>query len=255
MARLALAVGEEAELGFDRATLFVDRRAVAAAFRQLGQVVLLYRRQGDTLVFIGSGRVAGLDAPLGSLYCCRIEAFAGFDLPVDGAQEARMPGVRRMLGLTDERFAELIEAGRRPAPELAAEEAATGFLGRRPMDGYLEVRAEVLKRWNYRCAVTDTQFAPGEAPELRLVAIRPRDRGGPLHAANYLPMVELAEYAWRTGAISVTETGAFVAVMDRLPPELLEAMPPGNQLIVPDDPALRPDPAHLSWHRVNVFGR
>jgi predicted restriction endonuclease len=159
-----------------------------------------------------------------------------------------------MLALPDERFSELIEAGQSPPTDLAAEEAAVAFAARRPTDGYLEVRSEVLKRWGYRCAVTDTQFA-GEAPELRLVPIRPRDRGGPLHAANYLPMVELAEHAWRAGAISVTETCEFVAVMDRLDPDLLAAMPPDGRLIVPEDPALRPDSAHLAWHRANVFGR
>jgi predicted restriction endonuclease len=160
-----------------------------------------------------------------------------------------------MLTLPDERYGRILDAGTAAIDKSQLAEAALPFQAERaPTDAYLKVRAEVLRRWNYCCAVTDTQFASGEAPELRLVAIRPRERGGPLHAGNYLPMVERAERAWLTGGISVTDQYELVAVLDRLDPELLAAMPPDGKLIVPRDPALRPDPEHLAYHWTYVFG-
>lgn len=256
MAKLALAVDDDAQLGFDRAVLFVDARTAQVAFRRLGETVLLYRRDGQELRFFARGRINAIEEPERGRFGCRIKALVRFDIPVDGAIEAKVPGVRRMLALPDERYAEIVEAGTPAAgAALGAAEAISSFdTERAPVDAYLAVRAEVLRRWNYCCAITDMQFASGEAQELRLVPIRPREMGGPLHASNYLPMVEIAERAWLTGGIAVTDDLEFVAVMDRLDPDLLAAMPPDGKLIVPNDPALRPDAEHLAYHRTYVFG-
>lgn len=255
VAKLALAADEGAQLGFDRAVLLVDSRTAATAFKQLGETILVYRRSGDGLSFFGLGRLAAIEEPDSGRFSCRIKEFRRFDLPVAGVDEARAPGARRMLMLADERYDQILEAGTATADASELAEAAQPFQAERAAtDAYLQVRAEVLRRWNYSCAVTDTQFAPGLAPELRLVAIRPREMGGPLHAGNYLPMVELAEHAWLTGGIAVTDGLDFVAVLDRLDPDLLAAMPQDGKLIVPRDPALRPDPEHLAYHRTYVFG-
>lgn len=256
MAKLALAVDDDAQLGFDRAVLLLDERTALATSRRLGETVLLYRRDGQELRFFARGRINAIEEPEVGRFGCRIKAFVRFGVPVDGSTEARAPGVRRMLALTDERYAEIVAAGMPTAEAvLGAAEAMSSFeADRAPVDAYLAVRAEVLRRWNYCCAITDMQFAAGQAPELRLVPIRPREMGGPLHASNYLPMVELAERAWLTGGLSVTEDLEFVAVMDRLDPDLLAAMPPNGKLIVPDDLALRPDAEHLAYHRTYVFG-
>jgi hypothetical protein len=236
--------------------VLVDERTALAASRRLGETALLYRRDGQGLRFFARGRINAIEEPEGDRFGCRIKALARFDIPVDGAAEARAPGVRRMLTLTEERYAEIVEAGMAVADAaLGAAEAVSSFDAERaPVDAYLAVRAEVLRRWNYCCAITDMQFARGEAPELRLVPIRPREQGGPLHASNYLPMVEIAERAWLTGSIAVTDDLEFVAVMDRLDPDLLAAMPPDGKLLVPADPALRPDAEHLAYHRTYVFG-
>lgn len=256
MAKLALAVDDDAQLGFDRAVLFVDARTATAAARRLGEMALLYRREAQGLRFFARGRINAIEEPENGRYGCRLKALVRFTVPVDGSTEAKVPGVRRMLTLPEERYVEVLEigtAGIRPIP--GDREAKPSFEAERaPLDAYLAVRAEVLRRWNYCCAITDMQFAAGEAPELRLVPIRPREMGGPLHASNYLPMVELAERAWLTGGLSVTEDLEFVAVMDRLDPDLLEAMPPDGKLVVPNDPALRPDAEHLAYHRTYVFG-
>ncbi len=247
---------DDAQLGFDRAVLLVDERTALAVSRRLGETVLLYRRDGQDLRFFGRARINATEEPENGRYGCRLKALVRFNIPVDGAVEARAPGVRRMLALTDERYAAILGAGMSSTDAvLGAAEARSSFdTERAPVDAYLAVRAEVLRRWNYCCAITDMQFASGEAPELRLVPIRPREMGGPLHASNYLPMVEIAEHAWLTGSIAVTDDLEFVAVMDRLDPDLLAAMPADGKLIVPSDPALRPDAEHLAYHRTYVFG-
>lgn len=254
MAKLALAVDDEAKLGFERAVVLVDERAALSVARHLGEPVLLYRRDPQGLQFFARGRISALEEPESGSFGCRIKSLMRFDIPVDGAAEARAPGVRRMLTLSDERYAEIIAAATPDAPAGAAEAHFSFEAEHAPMDAYLAVRAEVLRRWNYCCAITDTQFPEGLAPELRLVPIRPREMGGPLHAGNYLPMVEPAERAWLTGGISVTDDLEIVAVMDRLDPDLLAAMPPSGRLVVPDDAALRPDAGHLAYHRTYIFG-
>lgn len=255
MAKLALAVDDDAQLGFDRAVLLVDERTALAASRRLGEAALLYRRDGQELRFFARGRINAIEEPEGGRFGCRIKALVRFDIPVDGVVEARAPGVRRMLTLADERYDEILAVGIASTAEApGAADAQFSPPSPPPVDAYLAVRAEVLRRWNYCCAVTDMQFARGEAPELRLVPIRPREMGGPLHASNYLPMVEMAEHAWLTGGIAVTDDLEFVAVMDRLDPDLLSAMPPNGKLIVPSDPALRPDAEYLAYHRTYVFG-
>jgi hypothetical protein len=67
-------------------------------------------------------------------------------------------------------------------------------------------------------------------------------------------MVELAERAWVTGVISVGPAFDFLAVQNRLNPNLLEAMPQSGKLIVPGDPAEWPDAECLAFHRTRIFG-
>lgn len=66
-------------------------------------------------------------------------------------------------------------------------------------------------------------------------------------------MVESAERAWQTGAISVTSFGAFIVILDRLDDEVRRSML--KKLIVPGNQADWPDKDELAWHFANVFGR
>lgn len=251
--RLALAVENVVHLAFERAELLVDRRTLAAASRQLGEIILLYRMDDRGPSFFASARIAGLDVFDGGRFSCRLTGVQRFAHPVFGEAEARAPGTGRMLSLSDERFRVILDDGTAVTTAVGVDEGVVPFLARpKPLDSYLEIRSEVLRRWEYRCAVTDVQFAPGEAPELRLVPIRPRERGGPLEVGNYLPMVEIAEHAWQAGFLSVTDALDFVMVIDRLDPDMFAAMSP--RLLLPDDPSLGPDPAHLAYHRNYVFG-
>lgn len=257
MAKLALAVGEGSQLGADWASVRVSPRSGREVYRNLGGLVLLYQlvpKKG--LSYLGAGRVEGVEYVSADIQSCRIADYRPFATPVDGtADEASAPGAVRYLPLDDARYEELVRELRVELGTPGMGDVGTAYSPLRPVDDFPNVRTEVLRRWEYRCAVTETQFATSDASALRVVPIRPRERGGQLVAENYLPMVELAERAWRSGAISVSDALEFVAVMDRLDADLLEAMPQNGKLVLPPAPEHAPSRESLAWHRANIFGR
>lgn len=257
MPYLALAVADESELGATAGLLTIQPRIASAIQRDLGTRVLLYRRVNPTdLSYFGWARLAALRAPKAGARQCELDGLRWFNSPVPGDGEGAAPGARRSINLSAERFTEVLDAaGVVPAAGGLSEAADVALAGGIRPEEFLYVHNEVMRRWGYRCAVTDLQFPAmsGLHPELRLVAIRPRALGGPLDVGNFLPMVEIAEHAWVTGAISVGPELDFVAVQNRLPAELLEAMPPDGKLIVPDNRNEWPDADCLAFHRTRIF--
>ncbi|MDB5539559.1 MAG: hypothetical protein JWQ89_1286, partial [Devosia sp.] len=201
MAKLALAVEDESLLGFDRAAFRLTARAGQSAHRHFGKVVIVYRTVPNEMVlFLGSGRVDGLDHHAPEQQICRMVDYQAFAAPLASIAEARVPGVRRSLSLSDERFEEILRSASEFSA-LALDEANAVFAQDREagLDAYLKVHDRVLQRWGHRCVFTGLQFAPSSTrphPQLSVVAIRPRELGGPLHVRNYLPMVAEAGFAW-----------------------------------------------------------
>lgn len=257
MVKLALAIGEGSELGESRALIGVDQRVSREAFLNLGERVLVYQFADKVLLdFVGSGTVAGINATSDGFRLVTVDPYDPFANSVFGETELAVPGARRMLRISDDRYDEILELA--SESDLAgASEAPARIYDSPSLETYLAIHDQVLRAWDYRCAITGQQFQPGPRPHshLRVVAIRPRELGGPLHVKNYMPMVESAEHAWLTGGIGVTHHGEFVAILDRLDHNLLEAMPLSGKLVMPDDGANWPDPDLLAWHRLNVFGR
>jgi hypothetical protein len=251
VARLALAAGETAQFHNGTVQLLLDRRTADAAARAGGQTVLLYRIVPKSLVtFLGQGRIARLEyRERAASIACRIEDYRAFAAPEVSSSEAAIPRARIMLPLSDERFAEIVDRSATSDTAQHAEEASAPFVST-----YLTVRDQVLRAWNYRCAVTGTRFAPTDAPSrLEVIAIRPRAAGGPLHVQNCLPLVAMAASAWRQGWIAAGPGLDILAVQNRLDPDLLERMRPEGTLLVPDRPELAPDPEHVTYHREHVF--
>lgn len=255
LVKLALAIGEGSELGESRALLGVDRRSSREAFSNLGERVLVYQFSENVLLdFVGSGIVAGVNLTTDGFRLVSIDPFSPFLTPVFGEAEMAAPGAQRMLRLNEDRYDQIMELAKLTDP-IGAAEAPARLYDNPSLETYLAIHDQVLRIWDYRCAVTGQQFAPGARPhpQLRVVAIRPRELGGPLHVRNYLPMVESAERAWQTGAISVTSFGAFIVMLDRLDDEVRRSM--RKKLVVPGNQTERPDKDELAWHFANVFGR
>lgn len=237
----------------------LDDRTSQAVFRSIHDGILLYRHVAKTFVmFLGLGRVAGCTVGAAGRLIWRFDELRWLAAPVISDAELQAPRVQRMLALSPERFIEIVAQGTTArAADKAVQEASAAFdIDRRAgPEVYVAVHDEVLRRWDHRCAITGRRFAPGPRPhpDLQVVEIRPRRLGGPLHTANYLPMVAMAQSPWRSGAISVGPQFDFLAVLDRLEPELLKAMRPEGCLLVPDDPAFWPGAEHLAFHRTYVF--
>lgn len=261
LARLAIAIEDEWHTDDTSLVVGLDDRTSQSVFNSRRDGVLLYRHVAKTFImFLGLGRIGGFTVAAADRLIWRFDELRRFPAPVISDAELQAPRIGRMLTLSPERFAEIVEQGTtvRLAGK-AVQEAGAVFEGDRGGNGpqvYVAIHDEVLRRWDHRCAITGRKVAPGPRPhpELRVVEIRPRRLGGPLHVANYLPMLSIAEPPWRSGAISVGPQLDFLAVLDRLEPELLEAMRPEGRLLVPDDPALWPAAEHLAYHRMHIFG-
>ncbi len=263
MAKLALAVDEERRFGPDGASFRITSRAGQVAHRAFGETVLVYRRAPRMVLFTGSGRVLGLEHEVPGYNRLVLGSYRQFAIPVPGdpEREARDPGVRRNLSLDELRFEQILEAAAASdgSDGALAEAQAVFALDRQStLDTYLTVHDRVLARYRHRCAFTGEQFAPSASrphPQLRVVAIRPRELGGPLHVRNYLPMVPAAEHAFTHGHLTLGSEYGFIVAQRRIDPELADKLLPAGRLELPADPLLWPDSAAIAYHRANIFDR
>lgn len=263
VAKLALAVEEVRPLGPDRAAFRISTRAAQLAHRAFDVPILVYRRVPKALLFVGTGRVVGLEVDVPGFELVRLDGYRAFDrgVPSGRDDEVRDPGVRRSLSLEDGRFDDILhQAAAMDAAAPALEETQTLFAHDRQsgLDAYLKLHDRVLQRWQHRCVFTGAQFPPSATrphPDLKVVAIRPRELGGQLHVRNYLPMVAEAEEAWLSGHLTMGSEFGFVVAERLIDPELHEKLLPLGRLELPESPALWPDAASVAYHRANIFDR
>jgi hypothetical protein len=263
VAKLALAVDEARRLGPDRVSFRVTSRAGQLAHKAFGETVIVYQRVPDLVLFVGSGRVLGLDFEAPGFDGVRLGDYRAFAAPVSShlESEARDPGVRRSLSLADARFEEILQlatAADINAQALAEANAVFAHDRQAGLDAYLKVHDRVLRRWKHRCVFTGAQFEPSETrphPQLRVVAIRPRELGGQLHVRNYLPMVAEVEHAWAQGHLTLGPSFGFQVAERLIDPELRERLSAVGRLQLPDEPSLWPDHESVAYHRQHIFDR
>ena len=256
-------MGEQLQLGAGRVGFRITSRAGQLAHRAFGQSIVVYQREIEALSFIGTGQVVGLDHAAQDFDLVVLNGYRSFALPVPSVveQETRDPGVRRSLSLDDARFEEIVlRAAESDINALGWAEATALFANDREaaFEAYLKVHDRVLERWDYRCVFTGVEFSPAAVrphPELRVVAIRPRELGGPLHVRNYLPMVPEAEHAWTHGHITLGPSFGFQVSERLIDPELRESLLPLGRLALPEEPSLWPDLELIAYHRANIFDR
>jgi hypothetical protein len=261
VAVLALAVLDERRPSPDRASFRITSRAGQLAQKALGQTILVYRHSKDALIFAGAGRVHALEEEAAEYNRLGLAAFRSFAVPSFDEMERRDPGVRRSLSLDDSRYDHILQQAL--AADIGAQalaEAQAVFLQDRDaeLDAYLKVHDRVLQRWKYRCVFTGAQFGPAETrphPHLSVVAIRPRELGGPLHVRNYLPMLPEVERAWTHGHLTLGPSLGFQISAKRIDPELAERLLPLGKLDLPEEPSLWPDLELIAYHRTNIFDR
>lgn len=260
MVKLALPLGREPELGRSLVLIDVDKRTSQQAFARLDEPVLLYRYVPKVMLhFIGKGRVVGLHLGRDGSRQAAIGHYTAFISPIsDGAAFAE-PGASRLLSLSEERYEEIMQLAELPMTTVEAAEQAARFASeeRTSPEIYVAVYDQVLRAWDYRCALTGVQFNPAGRPhpKLHVVAIRARDRGGPLHVRNFLPMVGNLVKPWRLGHLTISPDHRMWADLSRLDPEVQNMLRPEFRLLLPENPDDWPDPELLAWHRLNVFSQ
>jgi hypothetical protein len=249
LVKLALAAGRGSELSSSRAVIAVDDRASDEAYGRVGETVLVYLHvNGVILDFVGQGRIKNVGLGDGSERVVTLEPYVVFAVAVPGEAERDMPGARRMLEIGDERFDEVLALSK-VVRQSEADEANAAFASTPTAATYAAIGDQVLRVWRHKCAFTGTDS------NLSIVAIRPRDQGGPLHVGNYIPMAAELERAWRSGHFSVGEDHRILGDLYRLAPEDQDSMVALFKMLLPDDPRDYPDAKLLEWHRLNVFGR
>ena len=136
------------------------------------------------------------------------------------------------------------------------EEMQRGFASAEELEAYTGLYRLVLLSYGYRCALTGARFsAPFSAlhPDLDVVAIQPRDQGGPLAIANYLPMIASLTAIFRDGLITIEDDYRIVVphpeLLDR---DTLAAL--RGSLVLPEAP-FRPATEFLAHHRRYALGR
>lgn len=136
------------------------------------------------------------------------------------------------------------------------EEAQRGFAADESLDAHASLYRLVLVSYGYRCALTGARFAaPVSAlhPDLDVTAIQPREQGGPLAIANYLPMIASLTPAFRGGLIAIEDDYRIrVPHPQLLAPDTLAAL--RSSLVLPEPP-FRPGAEFLAHHRRYALGR
>jgi hypothetical protein len=98
------------------------------------------------------------------------------------------------------------------------------------------------------CALTGAPLMPDALPTV--IRWQGADR---LHLNNLLLFSPAADEAFRQGHFAVRDDFAILVDFSRIDPELLEMINPNGRLCVPRNPALRPSPENLAWHRRHIF--
>lgn len=137
------------------------------------------------------------------------------------------------------------------------EEPQRGFEADHTLDAYTGLYRLVLLSYGYRCALTGARFAPPVLAlhaDLDVEAIQPREQGGPLSIANYLPMIASLARPFRSGLITIEDDYRIVVPHpDLLDSTMLAAL--RATLIVPDDVLFRPGAEFLAHHRRYALSR
>jgi putative restriction endonuclease len=116
-------------------------------------------------------------------------------------------------------------------------------------------RTAVLAAYDARCAMTGLKFINGGGrAEVAAAHIRPVAASGPDSVNNGLALSGTAHWMFDRGLVSLGDDMSVLVsrhVNDR--ESLDRLLRPDGKAIEPADPAFRPHPSFLAWHRQNVF--
>ncbi|WDR04834.1 hypothetical protein PSQ90_10990 [Devosia rhodophyticola] len=139
-----------------------------------------------------------------------------------------------------------------------AQEAGAWFEQAPELGTHLAIYQQVLVAYGFRCALTGAAFEPisqGVHGDLAVVAIRPRELGGPLHVSNFLSLSNAAASAFARGHWLIGDDYSVVTDRDVMAPAFAEKLDADGKLFLPKDRLYHPDRVQLAWHRTRILGR
>jgi hypothetical protein len=252
---VALTSLADVSVGFSR--FAVDQRTAEVLAKQMERWTLLYTYQPPLPPsFIARGVIAGLglaDAP--NRRHCVLQSVERFIIPIEGSSEAGTPGLKRYLRLGEERYEAIVQLAKANGL-VTAEEGESRYAGAGKSRVYSSIYTQVLRAWDYRCALTGQRFGsvPGLHTGLEVVAIKPLIAGGPMHVRNFIPIAANLSQEWMKGAIAVGGNGELLVAFARLPQSLIGLIAQSNGFGSPVDSRYTPDPELLAWHKAYVLG-
>lgn len=116
-------------------------------------------------------------------------------------------------------------------------------------------RTAVIAAYDKRCAITGLKFINGGGrAEVAAAHIRPVAANGPDSVNNGLALSGTAHWMFDRGLVSLGDDLSVLVSRHVNDHESLDRLlRPDGKAIEPLDPALRPHPSFLAWHRDNVY--
>jgi hypothetical protein len=258
--RLALAIRDDsAALALLAGRYDFARRDVAALVGCLGERAAFYRAGPPGIArYIATARITGIENVPGEGERLRA-ALVGLRWirPVDiESCDTDQP----FCLLSDEQASEVLKTAvtstqERPA-HLEANEAlpAPYIQGHLGIEVYQQLHTQVLRNFNYRCAITHQQFSEADvrAGRLQVIPILVLADSGAVHVTNFLPLCVEAAEAFSRGHIGVGGQCQIWADLGRAEPAPVQKMQ--GLLLLPEAEQDWPSQDSLSHHLRRALG-
>ncbi|MFV2002172.1 MAG: HNH endonuclease [Paracoccaceae bacterium] len=116
---------------------------------------------------------------------------------------------------------------------------------------------QVKAAYGARCAISGLSLRNGGGrPEVEAAHIRPVKYDGPDSVRNGIALSGTLHWMFDRGLISIAEDLRILVSHNNVPDEAARRLiAPGQVLLVPSDPRLRPHPEYLRFHREEIFGQ
>ena len=112
----------------------------------------------------------------------------------------------------------------------------------------------VRTAYNKTCAVTGLRLINGGGrPEVQAAHIRSVEKDGPDTVRNGIALTGTVHWLFDRGLISFTDDHRVLVSSHGIPEGLDRIVTQDKKIILPDNPAWRPHPTYLKWHRDNCF--
>jgi hypothetical protein len=173
-------------------------------------------------------------------------------IPIESGDERGTPAGIAISHLEEAAYAELLASIEARAPGLEEDQTAFIYVA---ADAAQALPQVVNEYYRETCAFTGTPLLPSVGVLPSPAAVRPIGAGGEQSPSNFIAATPAARLALERGHLTIGPNYEFITALDKIDPELLEALNPIGRLRLPSSPEAVPDPRALDWHRRMIFNR